>query len=734
MRKKIILAALGLVCLLATTANAAERTAVAGKFEQKVVKKYPLGNKGVDYVNSLAACGESIFAGTKDGVLEYTGDGWQEFAPARGIKVAQISACLDQGLLVGSQSGKGMLIPLVPGEKIIDLKRMPMVDPIHDCYGVVSTFSLLDNNKMVIDCLPSRVTAVGYSQDEQEWLGLAGGGLARIWKERAIYRDDNSFYGPAHSSVRDVAIDGSGNVYVATGRGVARFDGKSEWKYFTAKEGLPYEDDLSIFARDGIFWVGTEMGAARWDGQEWQYLEGAEYLLNDRVIDVAITPDQTAWLATPNGVSRIEYRLMTLGEKAAHYEKITRERHLRYGLVSDSRLGKPGDLSTNQPFPSDNDGLWTAMYIAAECYRYAATKDPEARKFAQESLKAMMFLETVTEIPGLMARSFVKPGEPVDTFRGDHPLQWDNYAKDGKWQWKSDTSSDEVVGHYYAYTIYYDLCADEAEKAAIQEKVRRISDYIIKNNYYLLDTDGKPTTYGYWNFFSPAWRRLIPARGLNSLEILSHLKVAYHITGDEKYQKAYLDLALKKDYAAFTVNQKINIPGFINHSDDELAFLSYYPLLKYEKDPRLLAYYRRSLDRSWKIERPEKNPLFNFIYGAVSPEGTDFDLEGALFTLKRISLDLVRWDHHNSQRADFETRVMPGRFKEKQSKVPLPPDERTVMKWNGNPYELDTGTGWQPTEARNREGKIGGGLNEEAGTFWLLPYWMGRSYGFIREE
>ena len=35
-------------------------------------------------------------------------------------------------------------------------------------------------------------------------------------------------------------------------------------------------------------------------------------------------------------------------------------------------------------------------------------------------------------------------------------------------------------------------------------------------------------------------------------------------------------------YHWLTRNQKIMVPGAINHSDDELAFLSYYPLLRYE--------------------------------------------------------------------------------------------------------------------------------------------------------
>ena len=47
----------------------------------------------------------------------------------------------------------------------------------------------------------------------------------------------------------------------------------------------------------------------------------------------------------------------------------------------------------------------------------------------------------------------------------------------------------------------------------------------------------------------------------------------------------------------------------------------------------------------------------------------------------------------------------------------LPPDERAVMKWNGNPFQLDGG----------RQG-----YGEDDGGFYILPYWLGRYHRFIR--
>ncbi len=70
--------------------------------------------------------------------------------------------------------------------------------------------------------------------------------------------------------------------------------------------------------------------------------------------------------------------------------------------------------------------------------------------------------------------------------------------------------------------------------------VRRVTDHLMQNNWRLIDKDGKPTRWAIFNPEAinddPIWEE---ERGLNALSILSHLKVAYHITGDAKYQQAY---------------------------------------------------------------------------------------------------------------------------------------------------------------------------------------------------
>ncbi len=68
------------------------------------------------------------------------------------------------------------------------------------------------------------------------------------------------------------------------------------------------------------------------------------------------------------------------------------------------------------------------------------------------------------------------------------------------------------------------------------------------------------------------------------------------------------------------------------------------------------------------------------------------------------------WSVKNSHRRDLAVTIT-NRFKRVRGDRVLPIAERRVMKWNGDPYELDHG---------------GDGRGRDDGTFILLPYWMGQ--------
>lgn len=475
---------------------------------------------------------------------------------------------------------------------------------------------------------------------------------------------------------------------------------------------LPY-NDLTVLAKAGdSLMIGTSRGLIihnPTDGSN-RYLAGMRWLPDDRVTGIGIDQrEQGVWVETPKGFSHIEFRSMTLEQKSKAFVERIRARHVRHGLTSDSQLRIPGDLASNQMVSSDNDGLWTAMYVAAECFRYRVTGDKDALDNARQGFEAILRLEAISGIPGFHARSFIKIGEDLQPNDGE----W-HTTPDGQWRWKADTSSDEIVGHYFIYPIYYDLVATSEEKAKIRSVITRMTDHILNNNYQLIDVDGKRTRWGWWGP-DTIWEDP-DETGLRALHILSHLRVAHYITGQSRYQQAYQNLINNHKYHLLTRNQKIMVPGHINHSDDELAFLSYYPLMLYENDPKLRETYLASLERSWEIERPERSPLWNYIY-AVGSGKPEFDGAQSIRTLREIPMDQVEWKVTNSHRLDVTIDPMSDRFGRMQSLIVLPYDELPMSKWNGNPYRLDGGS----------EGR-----REDDGAYFLLPYWMGRYHKLIR--
>jgi hypothetical protein len=471
----------------------------------------------------------------------------------------------------------------------------------------------------------------------------------------------------------------------------------------------------------GAVWFGSPNGAARFDAatnhpwDRWQYFWGKRWLADNDVQNIWVDGDaahRTVWIRTKTGVSKIEWVPMSFRDKAAHFDEVIEKRHLRHDFVAASSLPSPGDTSRSITRDNDNDGLWTAMYLGAQAYRYAATKDPDARMKARRSLDAIIRLEEINPMPGYYSRSFVSMDEPTPRGGEWHP------TTDGKWLWKSDTSSDETVGHYYAYALYYDLVATEEEKPQIREKVALITDRMIKDNYYLLDLDGKPTRWGNWNETYYETEEGAYEKALRSLELLSFLKTAYHITEDPKYQEAYWE-RIGKGYAEYTREFRRWSSEFseINFSDDELYYISVLPLMLYETDPKLREIYLDGMRFTWSQIASDWNPLWNYINAACGIVAMNPRIQDeSRRTLERSPWEAIEWRVENSHRLDFAKQPEVDRHGNAQVTRVIPPDERGIHKHNSSPYYPDRG---------------GNGTREEAPTYWLLPYWMGVYYGWI---
>jgi hypothetical protein len=554
--------------------------------------------------------------------------------------------------------------------------------------------------------------------------------LVRLESEIAIPILDFGRDGLPDDEVRDVALSQDGELYVATASGIGILSKEGKWRHLTGRNGgLPVEDVTCLsFDKDGTLWVGTKVGAARrWPNGEWSYRMGPRWMIGDEVIDILATENGGAYILTKKSLTHLFTRKMTLREKAKHYDALARARHVRHGAVTSCNLRDLDDFESWFMTDSDNDGLWTSMYLGAKCFEYAATKDPEAKRIAKEHFDFLHRLETIDGIPGFVARSLRPskdaPGGHEEYYYGGEG-EWHESTVEPGWQWKADTSSDELSGHFFAWGVYYDYVAkgDPTEEKRVEELVRRVMNHLIDHDFTLTDVDGHPTR---WAIYSPRllhgdlmWSDQV---GFNALGILAHLKVAIHTCGDQKFKDAYRTLIDRWGYnvkAMYAKEMLPNTPGAgVNHSDDEMAWLEYYHLLLYpDEDENLRWQYRYSATRSMRTEIPERSPFFNFVFAIDSPQWAH--VADGVDTLKRWPLDLRQFEVRNSHRADVVVDPRRGRHGNRLLLQPLPIDERVPQKWNHDPYVADNG---------------GDGRHEESGAEWLLPYWMAVYHKLIVE-
>lgn len=537
------------------------------------------------------------------------------------------------------------------------------------------------------------------------------------------------------ADVRALAFDPQGQLWAACLGGAQVYRGERLSRLSTPKDGLPSADVRAVaIAPDSRVWLGTARGITRLDGRSWSVRHGRRWLLDDDVRDLAFDSRGAAWIATGHGVSCLRQTRLTLAEKADHFRRMLEARHIRPpGIVEKCRLRVPGDLSTWAPTDDDNDGGYTAVYLAMESYRYAVTREPAAIEAARRAFSALEFLQRVTGTPGFLARTVVpadwKNVHDPNTVHSDPdwseeqvgdprhkrvPVRW-RLSADGQWLWKGDTSSDEMTAHFYGYFAYHERAADETDRQRVRDQVCRLTDHLIDHGFLLTDLDGQPTRWGVWApdrlNRDPDWAM---ERGVNSVELLSFLKLASHVSGDPKYEAHYRRLLDEHRYDRNVLEAPNLNPAWRTYIDFELLAFAYPALLQLEKDPRLLRAYRRSFERWHEAIRNDGNPFFEFLYGALAkPQRAN--LTGAMAFLRDTPLDLVRWTADNSRREDVSLARFPEMEKHQTARL-LPPSEIGYSRTDQNPWLAVQGDG---------------GHTESDGVFWLLPYWMGRYHGFV---
>jgi hypothetical protein len=269
-------------------------------------------------------------------------------------------------------------------------------------------------------------------------------------------------------------------------------------------------------------------------------------------------------------------------------------------------------------------------------------------------------------------------------------------------------------GHMMSYFYYYEYAAGDTEKRMIRDHVKKIMDQLIKTNYNLIDVDGTHTRWAVWSpdqlNRDPDWAS---ERSINSLELLSYLKFAAHITGDEKFEKEYRRLIEKEGYRDNLSHLNSKNPAWQVYFDRTMEGYLFPILIKYEKDAELREFYVKLIDDWMKHQEAGENLINNLTYTVAT--GKKVNVRQTIDFLRDSPLDLVDWYIDHTIREDVQIVRKPILEEIQVSDLP-PASERSTVRWDKNPWAAVNG---DPSQVREP-------------VFWLWPYWMARYENIIQ--
>jgi len=716
-----------------------------GEFKQ-YDKVFLTADKGIDVENVLdvAFDGETLYIAQADGLLEYA-DGKVKKTSAKVSKLftrnGKLYAAVNNSL---AEIKKGKI------KKVADFDA-PVVDisvALDGSFWLITenVLFLMENGefKEIVD-LPEETVCLAALNNKSKYgetvyVGSLVEGLMSMKGKRRHWAELlPNVTGVSSQKINCIQIDALGHLWVGSDEGLNIYDGKNYWfngnEFYSVPDGS-FND--MFFAADGKKYFATNTGVITLIEGKISYFSYGAWLMHPTVTKIAVSDNGTIAAVTPRGISVITSQYMTLEEKANHYDEMAVKYFTRNeGYQVDRVLRKYGDLDSGWLPNSDNDGLFTGLYCASQCFRYAVTGDEKAKANAKRAVEAMIKLTEVTGKPGFTARATRYSNE--ENFGDGNREEWHACENNPDCEWLGETSSDEMTGHYFAYGIYFDLVADKKEKKKIAQVVKTITDHILENNFHLCDVDGVPTTWANWE---PELLnnddRWFYERGTNSLEMLSFLKTTYHVTGEEKYNDVYKMLIEKHHYAMNCIQYKVE-DGHVAHIDDQLDFTNIYPLIVYTDNEAEKEIFKMGLTHHWQYERVERSPMFNMVYGSLT--NNNCDVENAAKSLSEMNLDLVCWPIYNSYRKDIvwdteqEAMGIPP-----QLKYPVEYSARAFCNYDGNQFVCDSGAEefvYINNKVVNRTSTLPGsgdgarGMRAVMPYNFLLPYWMGRFHGLL---
>lgn len=427
----------------------------------------------------------------------------------------------------------------------------------------------------------------------------------------------------------------------------------------------------------------------------------------------------------------------------------------------------------------ENDGLWSALYLASQAYRYAATGDAAALANLRVLMDGEQVRMRITGVAGNFTRQFVPPGVDGLSCPGDDghyttdvekdDNRWVQIREDGcvwvipnetgawtktdhcgldefaGWCFLDNVSQDEYAGHMFALGTVAKLVDDEEVRGAAVDMLEQIAEHLVANDMAIVDWDGRLTEHG----------RLYPtsftdAPGFAAVLGYNYVQMGAYLTGRDDLDTFRRECLLQETGAGRCLpwpletgkswltylSQPLLYVGIddckTNFNNVSMLIAGYHTMIWFEEDPELRATFQDAFDR-YVMRDPNaripaityRNAWYDFIWAANKALGPSSDgpayqaVEDAVCSLKQFPASQAVPGRRPS---DLYPHFCDGRLGGSMTETPVPVADRcpSTFLWWGGGFDRNNCTA-SPFDL------------EQPGDY-LVAYWMGRYYGFIPVE
>jgi hypothetical protein len=433
-----------------------------------------------------------------------------------------------------------------------------------------------------------------------------------------------------------------------------------------------------------------------------------------------------------------------LHERAIELEENYKAYHCVHGILWEARYGAADDALPSLYGTGGDSAIFTGLYLAGAVYRFRVTGAHSDLEAVAEAARGLHILTHVSGTPGVIARCAF-PAAQAAQWR--YPAVWQERIDGGfvhespddipdiadpsacypRMIYYTRATRDQLTGILYGIGVALaELDPDDHpdQTAAAVQPVRDILQTVIRavwerlaaNGFVIKDHTGATGTTA--SLVTGLLRLQLLAVYRAALEQREGVDSAEYRRIDRMYRRAFARaFRLHDGDAAAVFNRRSLLGSYYSYN---LRFARSFTVHRLEHDRgRRATVEDYMVKHVWRYVQDHRNTHFTYLYAAAS--GDTSRLPEAARSLRELSLRPLRnWSSPLHGIDYYPPRP-----------ILLYGDVRAFVV----PVHLRKPTGyfiWQKDPFQTGDGDVNTkGLTEGAGLDFILPYWMGRVYGFL---